>query len=223
MILGRLIVFDGLDGSGKETQSELLYDFLKKEGTEVRTISFPCYGSVSSQFVRMYLDGTLGMKPSDNSAYAASTFFAVDRYIFFKTARPEELDKDGAVVIANRYTTANAVHQLTKLPRSEWDGFLNWLWDYEYDKLQIPKPDDIVYHEMHPDVSIKLIQQRSSETGRFVDIHEADKDHLYKAYEAAIYASDKLGWNRIRCFDGDEPLTRSEIHENIKKALKFTD
>ena len=98
---------------------------------------------------------------------------------------------------------------------------MNWLWDYEYDKLQIPKPDDIVYLEMHPDISIKLIQRRRSETGRFVDIHEADRDHLYKAYDAAIYASEKLGWNKIRCFEGGEPLSRAEIHEKIKKALNL--
>ena len=125
------------------------------------------------------------------------------------------------MVIANRYTTANAVHQLSKLPKEQWNGFLTWLWDYEFYKLGVPIPDDVIYLEMHPDISYRLIKSRSEKTGRSIDIHEADGSFLYKSYEAAIYASDRLNWTRICCYEGDTPLSREEIANRIATELGY--
>ena len=217
--MGRFIVIDGLDGSGKETQTKLLTAYLESIGQTVRVLSFPCYESQSSLFVRMYLGGELGDRPDDTNAFAASSFFAADRYLSYRLDWQKDIEDPHTVVIANRYTTANAVHQLAKLPEEQWDDFLTWLWDYEFEKMGIPAPDDILYLEMLPDISLRLIQSRSAQTGRAIDIHEADGDFLHRSYRAAMYASDKLNWTRIRCYNGAEPKTRGEIAEEIRRVL----
>jgi dTMP kinase len=219
--MGRFIVIDGLDGSGKETQSLILKKRLEDMGMKVRYISFPQYENDSSLFVKKYLNGELGAHPEDTNAYAASSFFAADRYLSYRTDWKKDIDDEGTIVIANRYTTANAVHQLSKLEKNEWSGFLGWLWDYEFHKLGIPIPDSIIYLEMHPDISYRLIKSRSEETGRTMDIHELDNTFLYKSYEAALYASERLNWNRIRCYEGSEPLSREEIAERIASVLGY--
>lgn len=215
--MGRFIVIDGLDGSGKETQSKLLINYLAAKGVKTRYLSFPVYESDSSLFVRKYLNGELGGRPEDTNAYAASTFFACDRYLSYRTDWKKDIDDPGMVVIANRYTTANAVHQLSKLGRTEWDGFLSWLWDYEFSKLGLPAPDSVIYLEMTPEISHRLIKSRGRET----DIHESTAGFLERSYEAAVYASEHLGWNRIRCYNGSEPLTRDEIHGKILDVLNL--
>ena len=164
--MATLIALDGLDGSGKNTQTNMLVDRLKIDGYSVRRLSFPMYESDSSAPVRMYLDGRLGQRPSDTNAYAASTFFAVDRYASYKADWKNDYDKVGKVVVANRYTSANAVHQLSKLPQNEWNGFLDWLWDFEFIKLGIPVPDVVLYLELPPELSLELVNHRSDETGQ---------------------------------------------------------
>ncbi|MBQ8255011.1 MAG: deoxynucleoside kinase [Clostridia bacterium] len=219
--MGRFIVIDGLDGSGKETQSLILKKHLEEKGVNVRYISFPCYENDSSLFVKKYLNGELGSRPEDTNAYAASSFFAADRYLSYRTDWKKDIDDPDTVVIANRYTTANAVHQLSKLPKDEWNAFLSWLWDYEFYKLGIPVPDAVIYLEMHPDISYKLIKSRSEKTGRATDIHENDGSFLYKSYEAALYASERLNWTRICCYEGEDPLTIEEISEQVLSALGY--
>ena len=219
--MGRFIVIDGLDGSGKETQSLILKKYLEDMGVKVRYISFPCYENDSSLFVKKYLNGELGSRPEDTNAYAASSFFAADRYLSYRTDWKKDIDDPDTVVIANRYTTANAVHQLSKLPKEQWNAFLSWLWDYEFYKLGIPVPDAVIYLEMHPDISYKLIKSRSEKTGRATDIHENDGSFLYKSYEAALYASDRLNWSRICCYEGENPLTIEEISELVRTALGY--
>lgn len=214
-------MIDGLDGSGKETQARLLEDELIRCGKKVRVLSFPCYESDSSLFVRKYLNGELGSRPEDTNAYAASMFFSADRYLSYRTDWKNDCDDPDTVVIANRYTTANAVHQLSKLPESEWDSFLTWLWDFEFTKIGIPVPDDIIYLEMLPEISMELIKSRSEKTGRAIDIHEADENHLTNSYRAALYASDKLGWKKIRCYENGAPKTRGEIHGMVMTALGY--
>ena len=219
--MGRFIVIDGLDGSGKETQALRLKAHLESKGIKVRYISFPCYENDSSLFVKKYLNGELGSRPEDTNAYAASSFFAADRYLSYRTDWKKDVDDPDTVVIANRYTTANAVHQLSKLEKEQWNGFLSWLWDYEFYKLGIPIPDEVIYLEMHPDISHRLIESRSKETGRSIDIHESSDSFLHKSYEAALYASDRLNWTRICCYNEGEPLSREEISEQIINALGY--
>ena len=217
--MGKFIVIDGLDGSGKGTQSERLKARLEGEGRKVRLLSFPMYDADSSCLVRMYLDGKLGTHPEDTNAYAASSFFAADRYISYRTDWKNDIDDPDTVVIANRFTTANAVHQLSKMPRAHWDEFLDWLWDYEYGKLGVPHPDLVIYLEMTPEISMSLVSSRSDETGQKKDIHELDPMHLKNSYAAALYSSEKLGWTRIRCFEDGKPLSRDKIEALIAEKV----
>ena len=209
----------GLDGSGKSTQCELLYNELTAQGKNVRLISFPRYDSVGATFVKLYLGGKLGSDPSDTNPYAASTFYAVDRYYSFRTEWEEFYKEPDSVIIAARYTTANAVHQLSKLERDDWDDFLNWLFDFEYSKLGIPKPDMVLYLEMKPEISQELIRRRNEQTGSHSDIHEASAEYLNACYKAALYSSDKMGWERIQCYDGKEPLGIDEIQAKIMEKV----
>ncbi|MEE0967904.1 MAG: thymidylate kinase [Clostridia bacterium] len=217
--MGKFIVIDGLDGSGKETQSKLLKSRLEAAGHRVRMISFPMYESESSRLVRMYLGGELGEHPEDTNAYAASSFFASDRYVSYVTDWKKDIDDPATAVIANRFTTANAVHQLSKMPREKWDEFLDWLWDHEYEKLGVPRPDLVIYLEMTPEISMSLVSRRSEQTGREKDIHELDPKHLENSYAAAVYSSDKLGWSRICCYEGNEPLSIEEISRKVSETV----
>ncbi len=213
------IAIDGLDGSGKATQSKLLADALENEGKKVKRLSFPMYESKSSTFVKMYLSGELGKKADDTNAFAASTLFALDRYISFKTDWASDYASDDTIVLADRFTSANAVHQLSKLECSLWNDFLNWLNDFEYNKLTIPSPDMVIYLEVKPEISIELIKSRSAQTGRQMDIHELDPKFLFKSYDAAMYASDALGWTKIRCYNGSCMRSVEEIAKDIRIAV----
>lgn len=216
--MGRLIVIDGLDGSGKGTQSRLLTDRLQKGGIPARRVDFPRYGKKSAALVDGYLHGELGGHPEDTGAYAAATFFAVDRYWSYRTEWGEDY-KNGVTIVADRYTTANAVHQCSKMPKEKWNEFLDWLWENEYERLGIPRPDLIIYLEMRPDISGRLIASRAESEGRVKDIHEADREYLERCYEAALYASNYLGWTKIKCYDGDDPRPIDEIADEIEKLV----
>ena len=218
--MGYLIAFDGIDASGKTTQAKILEKKLKEMGKEILYLTFPVYESESSSLVRLYLNGNLGKNPNDVNAYAASSFFAADRYISYITGWKEFYNKDNAVILANRYTTANAVHQVSKLPENEWDGFLDWLWDYEFNKLKIPKPDLTVLFDMHIDLALRLIEDRAKETQTPKDIHENDPEHLKKSYKAGQYAAKYLGWTKVICYKKDNngvliPKTREEIGNDL--------
>ena len=144
----------------------------------------------------------------------------MDRYYSFRTDWSKDYNDPDTYIIANRYTSANAVHQLSKLPREEWDGFIGWLWDFEFKKIGLPAPDRVVYLEMKPEVSMSLINSRSEQTGRQKDIHEADSNHLVNSYSAALYSCEKLGWDKISCCDENGGLkTVNSIFEDIVKVL----
>lgn len=213
-----LIVIDGLDGSGKGTQSRKLTDWLTGRGIPARRIDFPRYGQKSAALVEGYLHGELGQNPEDTGGYACATFYAVDRYWSYRTDWGEAYRR-GDFIIADRYTTANAVHQCEKLPREQWDAFLDWLWDNEYNKLGIPRPDRILYLEMRPDLSRRLIDGRAATEGRAKDIHEADPDYLRRCYRAALHAADYLGWTVIKCYEGDEIRSIEDIFAEMLEKI----
>lgn len=217
--MGQLIVLDGLDGSGKETQTLLLEQALVQSGKKVRVISFPMYESVGATFVKEYLGGRFGDDPEAVNAYAASSFFAMDRFYSYRTDWKKDLDDPDVIVLANRYTSANAVHQLSKLPKEKWDAFLSWLWEYEFTLLGLPRPDRVIYLELKPQISRRLIAMRSAQTGRAQDIHERDPHHLDNSYAAALYASQALGWDRVQCYRDDEMRSREEIHNEICRLM----
>lgn len=212
--MGILITIDGLDGSGKQTQSEILYDRLTKAGIKARVVSFPDYDSNSSALVKMYLGGEFSHDPNAVNAYTASAFFAVDRAASFIANWKEDYEK-GTVIIANRYTTANAIHQLSKIDEdAERDAFLQWLYDFEFGKLAIPSPDLTVFLEVPVEVSLSLIKSRSEETGREIDIHE-NAEHLTRAYSAALFSADRLGWSTVHCTENGKMRTREDIADEI--------
>ncbi len=220
--MGKLIVLEGLDGSGKGTQTELLREYLEKAGRRVRVIDFPDYKSEGATLVKMYLDGKLGENPDDTNGYAASMFFAADRYVSFVTDWRADWEEPDTVVIANRYTTANAYHQLSKMERCEWDGFLEWLWDFEFSKLGLPSPDRVILLDMPESVSSAMVAKRSRETGQKLDIHEKSEDYLIKCREAATYTAEKCGWRVVKCAeDGDAvPYSRERIADEVRYCIE---
>ncbi len=212
--MGKLIVIEGLDGSGKSTQLELLTHKLSDMGKQCRSVSFPDYESDSSALVKMYLAGQFGSRPGDVNAYAASAFYAVDRYASFKSDWGRFYN-DGGTVIAGRYTTSNAVHQASKLQPDEWDPFLTWLYEFEYERLGIPKPDAVIFLDMPPHVSQKLLSNRYSGDEGEKDIHERDTEYLERCRAAALYTARFSGWQIINCADGDMPRDIEDINKDI--------
>ncbi len=212
--MGKMVVIEGLDASGKGTQSEILKARLEKNGHRAFGISLPNYSDNSSALVKMYLAGEMGTNPSDVNAFAASAFYAVDRYASFKKFWNRKYN-DNQIIIANRYTTSNACHQMTKLAREEWDYYLDWLFDFEYHKLEIPEPDCVIFLDMPVDVSQKLLKKRYNNDESKKDVHERDIAYLNKCHEAAAYAAKKLGWSVIKCSDGGEPRTVEEISDEL--------
>ena len=199
--MGKLIVLEGLDGSGKTTQLDLLCAALDAQGTAYRKLEFPCYASESSALVKLYLAGAFGQKPDDVNAYAASSFFAVDRYAGYK-ADWGPFYEGGGILIADRYTTSNGVHQCSKLPPEEWDGYLGWLFDYEYRLLGLPAPDGVIYLRVDPAVSQKLMTGRYHGDESKKDIQERDLEYLARSRRAAEYCAAKLGWQAVECAAG---------------------
>ncbi len=216
-----VIAIDGTDASGKKTQSDILAKSLRDSGLRVTEISFPDYDDPSSTLVKMYLGGEFGSSPGDTNAYAASSFFAVDRYASFVRKWKAEYESADGVIILNRYTTANAVHQLAKIEDdSEKKAFLDWLYDFEFVKLGLPVPDLVIYLEMPPDYAARLLDGRCEKTGAKKDIHEADKGHLQAAYRAAHFTADAWGWKTIPCVKGGEIRTREDIASEVYGAAR---
>lgn len=215
---GKLIVIEGLDGSGKATQSNLLYEKLLAEGKPVRKVSFPAYESNSSALVKMYLAGDFGKDPGDVNAYAASSFFAVDRFASYKQ-NWGKFYEEGGIVIADRYTTSNAIHQCSKLPREEWDGYVEWLFDFEFKLMGIPAPDKVIYLKVDPAVSQKLMTKRYQGDESKKDIHESNLEYLKKSRKAAGYCAEKLGWQTIQCDDGENMRSIEQIHADVMSNI----
>ena len=213
-----LIVLEGLDGSGKSTQLALLRDWFAARGTQPVTIKLPDYDDDSSLLVRQYLAGRFGQQPGDVNAYAASLFYAVDRYANFKLKWAGEYQA-GRVILADRYTTSNACHQATKLPPGEWPAFFAWLEETEYGKLGIPRPDLVFFLDMPLEVSRTLISARYRGDESKRDIHEADFDYLAQCRQAALAAADAMGWIKISCAEHGQPFTPEEIHARIRDRI----
>ena len=214
-----LIVIEGLDGSGKGTQTALLRERLLSDGCAVRHISFPNYAESSAALVKSYLAGEFGSSPDSVNAYAASSFYAVDRYAAFRKHWEQDY-LNGVNILADRYTTSNAVYQMTKLPREQWDFFLGWLENYEYNLLALPSPDAVVYLDMPPQVSQRLMTGRYSGDDSRKDIHEANLTFQEQCRQSALYAAKKLGWNVIACSDGENPRGIEEISHEIWNAVR---
>ncbi len=218
--MGKLIVIDGLDGSGKGTHSKLVTERLNALGHPAMRISFPDYESPSSALLKMYLQGKFGAHAEDVNAYAASVFFAADRFAGFRTKYQKAYD-EGVILVADRYTTSNIVHQMSKLPQEEWDGFIEWLSDFEYGKLELPRPDAVIYLDMLPEISQQLIERRYRGDLSRKDIHEVDVSYLENSRRCALYVGEQLGWHMTPMYDAaGKPRSKQENFEIIFEKVK---
>ena len=217
--MGKLIVLEGTDGSGKATQCAVLAEALEKAGYDHRRVEFPRYTEVSSALIRMYLGGEFGDNPSDVNAYAASTFYAVDRYASYKQDWGEFYEA-GGLILADRYTTSNAVHQGSKLEGRERTDYFSWLFDYEYHLMGLPAPDLVIYLDVPVEQTGKNMRQRESSTNTRADIHEKDQDYLNQCRIAAGQAAGMFGWKRIACTQNGKMRSIEDIHQEVLKAVK---
>ncbi len=216
--MGKLIVLEGLDGSGKSTQLERLPAALRARGIEVRTISFPNYDDPSSTLVKMYLAGDFGTEPGAVNPYAASIFYAADRYASFVRYWRADYET-GRVILAGRYISSNAIHQTAKLPREEWAGYIDWLYGLEVGKIGIPKPDLTLYLDMPVEVSEQLLSGRYAGDESKKDLHERDAAYQRACREAAAFAADRLGWTTVPCARAGRPLPMEEITEILADRI----
>ena len=220
--MGKLFVIDGTDGSGKQTQFDKLKERLTKEKIEYKTVSFPNYDSPSSSLVKMYLSGEFGTDAKKISPYIASTFYAADRFATFKKEY-EEYYNNGGIILADRYTTANMVHQAGKIHNNEErKKFLSWLWDFEFNLYGLPIPSKVFFLKMPPEVSLELIKDRENKFthNEKKDIHESDKQHLIDSYNAACDVAKVYNWYTIECIKDEKLRTIEDIHEEIFAEIR---
>ncbi len=220
--MGKLFVIDGTDGSGKQTQFEKLKERLTKEGVDYRVVSFPNYDDPSSSLVKMYLSGEFGENAKEVSPYIASTFYAADRYATYKRFL-EKYYQEGGLILADRYTTANMVHQAGKIKeKKEREKFLDWLWDFEFNLYGLPVPTKAFFLNMPPEYALKLMEHRENKFTHTdkKDIHERDKNHIIDSYEAACDLVDKYNWYDVKCVKNSEIRPIEEIHEEIYEEIK---
>lgn len=212
-----IIDIEGTDGCGKKTQTLKLKEYLENKGKKVKIISFPNYESNSSSAVKMYLNGEIGFTGKDClDGYQTSTLYAVDRLITMSNINVNDYD----YVLFDRYVPSNMIHQSTKVESDLYvDSFLEWLEEFEYGKLKLPKPDKILFLDMPVEYSSKLAKERAEfKSGTTRDILEEDEKHLHKAYTRAKYVAEKFNWITIQCV-GKTLKSIDEIHKEILTKL----
>ena len=215
---GKLIVLEGIDGSGKSTQYRLLCERLEREGMAFHRIVFPRYEEESSALIRLYLGGAFGTHPDDVNAFCASSFYAVDRFASYRQDWGSVYE-NGGLILADRYTTSNAVHQGSKLPDAELPAFLDWLYDFEYNRIGLPRPDMVLYLDVDLETSLQRMRHREEKTGSHADIHEQDEAYLSRCLQTGDYACRHYGWTRIACRTDGQVREREEKHEEIYSRL----
>ena len=215
---GKLIVLEGIDGSGKSAQYRRLCARMENDGIAYNHIVFPRYDKESSALIRMYLSGQFGENPGDVNAYAASTFYAVDRYASYRTDWGE-IYKRGGIILSDRYTTSNAVHQGSKLADGELPDFFRWLSDLEYEKMGLPKPDLVIYLDVDIETSLARMRRREAKNHTHADIHEQDIEYLRRCLRTAERAADFFGWTRIPFMKDGQERDVDEKNEEIYRIL----
>ena len=210
---GRIIVIEGLDGSGKATQSKLLLEKLSRRFA-VKKLSFPDYESDGSAPVRMYLGGEFGDDPSCVNPYAAASFYAVDRVASYLKNWKKDYE-DGTLFVLDRYTTSNMVYMTSKLSEDKWKDFIGWLSDFEHEKLSLPKPDAVIYLDMPTEVSQKLMSKRYNSDESKKDLHEKNVEFLNSCRKSALFAAEDQGWAVIPCSENGEPRTIEDISNEV--------
>lgn len=216
--MGKLIVLEGTDGSGKSTQFKHLAEHLHADGRSFETLVFPQYDQPSSSLIRMYLGGEFGNKPTDVNPYAASSFYAVDRYASFRKVWGNYYEQ-GGLILSDRYTTSNAVHQASKEPEETRGDFLSWLYDFEYNKLGLPKPDLVIYLDVPTAFTEKMLRSREEKTNTHADIHEQDMQYLTTCREMGRAAAQFYGWTVIECVKDGKMRSIEDIHNEIYRHV----
>lgn len=218
---GKVIVIEACDASGKATQTKKLFQRLIEEKYKVRKVEYPNYKSSSSALVKMYLNGEFGDSPEDVNPYVASTFYAVDRFASYKREW-QDFYKEGGIIIADRYTTANMVHQASKIENEEAkENFLDWLWDFEFVKFGLPVPDCVIFLDMPPKFSQRLMEERKNKFtgGSKKDIHEKDIKYLANSYINSCKVAEKYDWNKINCVHENNLKSIEQIHQEIYEVV----
>ncbi len=214
----KIIVIEGLDGSGKATQTKILEEKLGKKFKAVKRLEFPDYNSESSALVKMYLGGEFGSSPNAVNAYAASAFYAVDRVAGFLKCWNKDY-AEGDIILSDRYATSNIIYQMSKLPKDEWEDFISWQEDFEYEKLGIPKPDRVIYLDVEPEVSQKLMEKRYNGDETKKDLHEKNLSFLLECRKSALFAAEKCGWIVINCCENGDIKSIDKIASEIGEAI----
>lgn len=217
--MSKLIIIEGLDGSGKSTQVALLEKYLTDKKVNYKKIKLPDYDSPSSTLVKMYLGGEFGKSANDVNAYAAGAFYAVDRFSSYKLNWGKDY-QNGTLILADRYATSNSIYQMEKMPKEEWDSYLEWSADFEYNKIGIPRPDLVIYLDMPVDISQKLMTSRYNGNESKKDVHEVNVEFLKKCRESALFTAKKQNWKVIKCSDGVNPLPIEDIHNEIVNIVE---
>ena len=217
--MGKLIVIEGTDGSGKSTQFRRLTERLEQEGKTFQKLVFPQYAEPSSALIRMYLGGEFGSKPTDVNAYAASAFYAVDRYASYKKVWGEYYEQ-GGLILSDRYTTSNAVHQTSKEAPENRRKYLKWLYEFEYELLGLPRPDVTIYLDVSTAFTEKLLRSREASTNTQADIHEQDMTYLATCREMGRAAAEFYGWTIINCVQDGAMRSIEDIHEEIYRHVQ---
>lgn len=217
--MAKLIIIEGLDGCGKSTQTALLENYLNDNKIDFRKIKLPDYDSPSSTLVKMYLGGEFGSSADDVNAYAAGAFYAVDRFASFRLDWEKDYN-ERTLVLSDRYATSNSIYQMEKLDRSQWDEYLDWSVDFEYNKIGIPKPDLVIFLDMPVEISQGLMSSRYNGDEGKKDVHEADVEFLNKCRQSALYTAQRQGWAVVPCSDGEKPLPIEEIHNTLIDLVK---
>ncbi len=216
---GKFIVIEGLDGSGKATQTEILRKTLESRGEKVTKLTFPDYDNPSSTLVQMYLNGVFGDKPSDVNAYAAAAFYTVDRVASYLQFWKDDYE-NGNTILSDRYAASNIIYQMSKLPQSEWSSYIEFQQDFEYNKINVPKPDLTIYLDVEPDVSQKLMSGRYKGDESKKDLHEKNVSFLLNCRRSALFAAEKLGWRVISCTENGTMRTIEDISNDIIKTIE---
>lgn len=212
--MGKLIVFEGTDGSGKSTQFALLTKRLQAMNIDFHTIEFPQYSEPSSSLIRMYLGGEFGTRPSDVNAYAASTFYAVDRYASYQKVW-REYYQNGGLILSDRYTTSNAVHQASKEPEDKREDFFKWLYEFEHRHMELPVPDLVIYLDVPTDLTGQMLRHREHDTNTHADIHEQNMDYLRMCRNTGRQAAEFYGWTIINCARDGKMRSIEDIHNEV--------
>jgi len=216
--LGNLVVFEGIDGSGKSTQFELMCTRLTDEGRQFKRLVFPRYSEPSSALIKMYLAGDFGENPDSVNAYAASSFYAVDRYASF-VQDWREYYENGGLILTDRYTTSNALHQGAKVADTQREHFFKWLYDYEFNLIGLPMPSLVIYMDIDAELAAKRLRHRQAETGTNADIHENDISYLQNCAESGKQAASQFGWHRVSCLDNGVERDKHDVHAEVYNKI----